>query len=106
MLISGTISVFGGLKIMGQSRIKLIFNNKRDNNISPELLIKSVWVSTSLAFILTLPPLGIFLTVFQSGAGIAVATITGFGLHFVLLAFSGRISSILSALVDHGDTSR
>jgi hypothetical protein len=91
---------------MGRSRIKLIFNNKSDNNITPELLIKSVWVSTSLAFILTLPPLGTFLTVLQSGAGIAVATITGFGLHFVLLSFSGRISSVLSALVDHGDTSR
>jgi hypothetical protein len=34
-----------------------------------------------------------------------VATITGFGLHFVLLALSGRISSILSAIVDHGDIS-
>jgi hypothetical protein len=36
---------------------------------------------------------------------LAVATITGFGLHFVLLAFSGRISSVLSAIVGHGDSS-
>jgi hypothetical protein len=91
---------------MGQSRIKIIFNNKRENNITSELLIKSVWVSTSLALILTLPPLGIFLTVFQNGASLAVAAITGFGLHFVLLAFSGRISSIMSAIVDHGDASQ
>jgi hypothetical protein len=91
---------------MGQSRIKIIFNNKRNNNITPEFLIKSVWVSTSLAFILTLPPLGIFLAVFQNGASLAMATITGFGLHFVLLALSGRISSILSAILNHGDTSQ
>jgi hypothetical protein len=91
---------------MGQSRIKIIFNNERNNNLTPELLIKSVWVSTSLAFILTLPALGIFLTVFESGASLAVATITGFGLHFVLLAFSGRISTILSAIVNHDHAGR
>ncbi len=86
-------------KIMSQ-RSKLIFSSRRLENISPDTLIKSFWVSSALALIMTLPPLGIFLAFYYNGGNILAGAVVGFGLHFALLALSGRISNTLSRLFD------
>ncbi|MDQ3872573.1 MAG: hypothetical protein M3258_03065 [Thermoproteota archaeon] len=79
---------------------KLIFSKQRLENISPDILVKSFWVSSALALIMTLPALGIFLAFYYNGGNIVAGTLIGFGLHFVLLALSERISNALSRLFD------
>ncbi|HEU0144085.1 MAG TPA: hypothetical protein VFQ47_04805 [Nitrososphaera sp.] len=85
---------------MTSQQSKLIFSSRRLENVSPDALIKSFWVSSALAMILTLPPLGIFLAFHYNGVSILVGAVVGFGLHFVLLALSERISNALSGLFD------
>jgi hypothetical protein len=85
---------------MTSQRSKLIFSNHRFENISPDVLVKSFWVSSALALIMTLPPLGIFLTFYYNGGNVLAGAIVGFGLHFILLALSDRISNALSRLFD------
>lgn len=85
---------------MTSQQSKLIFSNRRFENISPDVLVKSFWVSSALALIMTLPPLGIFLTFYYNGGNVLAGVIVGFGLHFVLLALSDRISNALSRLFD------
>jgi membrane-bound ClpP family serine protease len=85
---------------MTSQQSKLIFSNRRLENVSPDALIKSFWVSSAIALIMTLPPLGIFLAFHYNDGNILVGTVVGFGLHFVLLALSERISNALSRLFD------
>jgi hypothetical protein len=85
---------------MTSQQSKLIFSNHRFENISPDVLAKSFWVSSALALIMTLPPLGIFLTFYYNGGNVLAGAIVGFGLHFILLALSDRISNALSRLFD------
>lgn len=87
---------------MTSQQSKLIFSSRRLENVSPDTLIKSFWVSSALALIMTLPPLGIFLAFHYNGGNnnILAGAIVGFGLHFVLLALSERISNALSRLFD------
>jgi hypothetical protein len=86
---------------MTSQQSKLIFSNRRLENISPDALIKSFWVSSALALIMTLPPLGILLAFYYNeGNNILAGAVVGFGLHFVLLALSERISNALSSLFD------
>jgi hypothetical protein len=85
---------------MTSQQSKLIFSSRRLENVSPDTLIKSFWVSSALALIMTFPPLGIFLAFYYSGCNILAGAIMGFGLHFVLLAVSERMSSGLSRLFD------
>ncbi|MDQ3909506.1 MAG: hypothetical protein M3232_03755 [Thermoproteota archaeon] len=85
---------------MTSQRSKLSFSSRRFENISPDALIKSFWVSSALALIMTLPPLGIFLAFYYNGCNILVGAVIGFGLHFVLLALSERISNALLRLFD------
>lgn len=85
---------------MTSQQSKLIFSNRRLENVSPDALIKSFWVSSALALIMTLPPLGIFLALYYNDGNILAGAVMGFGLHFVLLALSERISNALSRLFD------
>ncbi len=85
---------------MQSQRSKLVFSSQRLETIDPDVVMKGVWVSTAIALILTLPPLGIFLGVWHSGGNLIIGTIIGFGLHFVLLALSEKISSILLRLFE------
>ncbi len=80
---------------------KLIFAHQRSQNITPDIFIKSFWVSTCLALILTLPPLAVFLSLVHGNDNILMGSILGFGLHFILFAFSGKISNALSSLLDY-----
>jgi hypothetical protein len=86
---------------MTTQQSKLIFSTRRLENVSPDALIKSFWVSSALALIMTLPSLGIFLAFYYNGGNILVGAVIGFGLHFVLLALSERISNALSSLFDN-----
>ncbi|HXV46249.1 MAG TPA: hypothetical protein VD736_06220 [Nitrososphaera sp.] len=63
-------------------------------------MIKSAWVSTAIALILTVPPLGLFLAIFQTADNLLLGVTVGFGLHFLLLALSAKISSALSMLFE------
>jgi hypothetical protein len=85
---------------MASQQYKLLFSNRRLENISPDTVIKSLWVSSALALIMTLPPLGILLAFHYNGGNILGGAVVGFGLHFVLLALSERISNALSRLFD------
>jgi len=98
ILIFQTFSI--KVEKMTSQHSKLIFSSRQLENVSPDTLIKSFWVSSALALIMTLPPLGILLTFHYNGGNILVGTIVGFGLHFVLLALSERISNALSRLFD------
>ena len=78
---------------------RFVFSNKYDS-ISPELMTTSIWVSTSLALILTLPALGLFIVSLQVTSSIPISAMIGFGFHFGLLAISDRISSYLISFLN------
>ena len=89
--------------------ISKIFLNKRKKWIKVQIKRRSYsiakdwrifWVSTALAVILTLPALGVFIAVSQNSGNILIGSVIGFGLHFLLLSASGRISSALSSILD------
>lgn len=70
------------------------FPNKK-NDVSTETVINTVWVSTFMAMIFALPPLGIFLGIFYVYDNLVIGAVLGFGVHFTTLAFSGKISKFL-----------
>jgi hypothetical protein len=49
--------------------------------------------------IFTLPPLGLFLGIYFWTGDLVIGAIIGFGIHFVILAFSGRISKIITKIM-------
>jgi len=73
--------------------------NRKKPNISTEVFVNTVWVSTFLALILTIPALGIFLGIYFTTSNLAVGAVVGFGIHFVTLAFSDRISKKLTEIL-------
>ena len=80
---------------------KLIFNAQRANDgTEPDDVIKSVWVSTALALVLSLPSLAVFLTLLHLTNNILVGGVTGFATHFILLALSPRTSEVLLYLFE------
>jgi len=72
---------------------------KKKTEISTEVLIKLIWVSSFLAMIFALPPLAVFLGIYFLTGELIIGAVIGFGLHFVILAFSGRISKVITKLV-------
>lgn len=82
------------------SKQKLRFPGQSYENITPELLTKSIWVSTALAMIFALPSIATFIGLYQNGVNIGVSAGIGFALHFAILAFSKKISSALATLFD------
>jgi len=72
---------------------------KKKTEISTELLIRFIWVSSFLATIFALPPLGLFLGIYFLTGELILGAIVGFGLHFVILAFSGKISKFITKIV-------
>ena len=70
-------------------------NSSKKNFLTYDVLVNTLWVSTILALILTLPSVGIFLYVFLETSSWLTGTLLAFGIHFVILAFSERISNFL-----------
>ena len=85
---------------MAPQKSKLVFASQRIDNVDPDVVVKSFWVSSALALILTLPALGIFLGFYYNGGNLIIGAVVGFGLHFALLALSERITSLLSKLFE------
>ena len=80
---------------------RLIFSDQRLNEAgSPAGALKSMWVSTAIALILTLPALGIFLGLLHLTNNMILGSMIGFATHFTLLAFSPRTSEALLSLFD------
>jgi len=72
---------------------------KKKTEVSTEVLIKFIWVSSFLAMIFALPPLAVFLGIYFLTGELIIGAVIGFGLHFVILAFSGKISKVITKLV-------
>ena len=72
---------------------------KKKTEISTEVLIRFIWVSSFLAMIFALPPLAVFLGIYFLTGELIIGAVIGFGLHFVILAFSGKISKVITKLV-------
>ena len=68
----------------------------RRGGIPAGALANTVWVSTFMAMIFSLPPLGIFLGIYHGTGSLAAGAAVGFGSHFATLAFAGRISGFLT----------
>jgi hypothetical protein len=80
---------------------RLVFSDRRSNEVgSPAEELKSMWVSTAIALILTLPALGIFLGLLHLTNNMIVGSMIGFATHFTLLAVSPRTSEALMSLFD------
>jgi hypothetical protein len=77
----------------------LIKLHKKKSDITTETLVNTVWVSTFLALILTVPALSIFLGIYFTTGNLVIGAVIGFGLHFVALAFSDRISRKLTGIL-------
>ena len=74
--------------------------SKKKNNVSLEVLIRLIWVSSFLAMILTLPSLGLFLGIYYFTGELIIGAVIGFGVHFVTLAFSNKISKFLTKIMN------
>lgn len=73
--------------------------HRKKSGLTPDMLTSAIWVSTFLAMILTLPALGVFLAIYFATSSLLLGAVIGFGLHFVALAFSDRISKYLTRLL-------
>lgn len=73
--------------------------HRKKSDITTEALVNTIWVSTFLALILTIPALGIFLGIYFTTSNLVVGAVVGFGVHFVTLAFSDRISKKLTGIL-------
>jgi hypothetical protein len=58
------------------------------------------WVSISMALIFALPSLGVFLGIYYGTGNLIIGATLGFGVHFLTLAFSGRISKRLNEIMN------
>lgn len=67
---------------------------KKDDSVD-EILVKTMWKSTIMAMFFALPALGLFLGIYYFTGNLLVGAVLGFGVHFVTLAFSGRVSKWL-----------
>jgi len=72
---------------------------KKKNDISTEVVINTIWISAFMAMIFSLPPLGIFLGIYFGTGNLIVGAVLGFGVHFVTLAFAGKISKFLTQIM-------
>ena len=74
-------------------------NSKKKTDISAETLVNTIWVSSFLAMIMTLPPLALFLGIYFATDNLVLGAVIGFGVHFVILAFSSKISKAITKIM-------
>ena len=70
----------------------------KKNETSIDILTN--WVSISMALIFALPSLGVFLGIYYGTGNLIIGAVLGFGVHFVTLAFSSRISKYLNKIMN------
>jgi len=70
----------------------------KKNETSIDILAN--WVSISMALIFALPSLGIFLGIYYLTGNLIIGAVLGFGVHFVILVFSVRISKYLDKIMN------
>jgi len=85
---------------MQPSRPKLVYVNNSLNSLTPDFMVKSAWVSTAIALIMTLPSVGLFMGILQATGNLILGAAVGFAMHFVLLSLSPKISTALSRLFE------
>ena len=73
--------------------------SKKKPDVTAEVLVNTIWVSSFLAMIFTLPPLGLFLGIYFLTGELIMGAVIGFGIHFVILAFSGKISKVITRIM-------
>ncbi len=73
-------------------------NPSKKNETSIDILTN--WVSISMALIFALPSLGVFLGIYYGTGNLIIGAVLGFGVHFVTLAFSSRISKYLNKIMN------
>lgn len=64
-----------------------------------KILNRTILMDTFLAIVFALPALGIFIGIYYFTGNLIISAILGFGMHFVTLAFSGRISKWLLRII-------
>jgi len=74
------------------------FSKKK--KVPTEVLVNTIWISTFLAMIFTIPALGIFLGIYYGTGNLVLGALLGFSVHFVALALSGRISKFLVKIMN------
>jgi len=74
------------------------FSKKK--KVPAEVLVNTIWISTFLAMIFTIPALGIFLGIYYGTGNLVLGALLGFSVHFVALALSGRISKFLVKIMN------
>lgn len=83
-------SVYNKQTIPHRLYLSKMFGKKQELTI--DILVNTVWVSTFLALMLTVPSLVIFMGIYFTTGNILLGIVIGFGLHFVGLAYSEKIS--------------
>jgi len=68
--------------------------------IPTKVIINTIWISTFLAMIFTLPSLGIFLGIYYGTGNLILGAVLGFGVHIIALVFSGKISKFLIKIMN------
>ena len=72
----------------------------KKKKIPTKVIINTIWISTFLAMIFTLPSLAIFLGIYYGTGNLILGAVLGFGAHVVALVFSGRISNFLIKIMN------
>ena len=68
---------------------------KQKKLLTYDVLVNTVWVSTLLAVLLVLPSIGIFVYSLTTTSDLIISVVLAFGVHFLVLSFSERISKVL-----------
>jgi len=61
---------------------------RKKQELTVDILVNTVWVSTFLALMLTVPSIVIFMGIYFATENLLLGVVSGFGLHFVGLAYS------------------
>jgi len=72
---------------------------KKKNEISTQVVINTIWISAFMAMIFSLPPLALFMGIYFWAGELVIGAVVGFGVHFVTLAFAGKISKFLTNIM-------
>ena len=72
----------------------------KKKKISGKVIINTIWISTFLAMIFTLPSLAIFLGIYYGTGNLILGAVLGFGVHVIALIFSDKISKFLIKIMN------